>query len=134
MAHLLATFLDIHPIAYLSGEAGVALARDPDTVRIPDLFVTRYDHLPPNYTGGIDVVPDLVIEIRSPSDRPGILGAKMRDYFTAGTTMVWVVDQPKRMVTIYTPTALPRVITGDEPLTGDPVLPGFSCTLDELFR
>jgi Uma2 family endonuclease len=131
---LLVPFLDAHPIAYLSGEAGVTLARDPDTVRIPDIFVTRYDHLPPNYAGGSDVIPDLVIEIRSPSDRPGVLGAKMRDYFAAGTTMVWLVDQRTRTVTIHTPTAPPRVVGGDEHLTGDPVLPGFSCTLDELFR
>jgi len=54
---------------------------------------------------------------------------------TAGTSVVWVVDQYKRTVAVYeNPDAPPRIIAGDERLTGDPVLPGFSCTLDELFR
>jgi Uma2 family endonuclease len=132
---LLVPFLDAHPIAYLSGESGVTLARGPDTVRVPDVFVTRYERLPRNYVGGpIEVGPDLVIEVRSPSDRPGVLRAKMHDYFAAGTTLIWIVDQIARTVTIHRRDSAPQQIAGNDRLTGDPVLPGFSCTLDELFR
>jgi Uma2 family endonuclease len=132
---LLIPYLDANPIAYFSGESGVTLARNPDTVRIPDIFVTHYERLPRGYRRGpIEVGPDLVIEVRSQSDRPNILEAKMRDYFDAGTTMFWVVDQDARTVTAHRRDAPTRVVAGNEGLTGDPVLPGFSCTLDELFR
>jgi Uma2 family endonuclease len=134
IGQLIANFLDAHPIALCSAESLVALARNPDTARAPDIFVTRKERFPRGYAGGLDITPDLVIEIRSPSERSGILQAKMRDYFAAGTTMVWVVEQLKRTVTIHTRGAQPRVVQGDERLTGDPVLPGFSCTLDELFQ
>jgi Uma2 family endonuclease len=132
---LLVPYLDANPIAHFSGESGVTLKRGPDTVRVPDIFVTRYTRLPRGYRRGpIEVGPDLVIEVRSPSERPGMLQDKMRDYFAAGTTLFWVVDQDERTVTIHRPNAPPHVVAGDERLTGDPVLPGFSCTLDELFR
>jgi Uma2 family endonuclease len=136
ITHLLVGFLDANPIGYLSLESSVTLARQPDTVRVPDLFVTRYDRLPPNYRRGpIEIGPDLVIEVRSPSDRPSILEAKKRDYFDAGTTLFWVVDQDARTVTIHHPTIDPVTLSnGADRLTAEPVLPGFSCTLDELFR
>ncbi|HWZ59244.1 MAG TPA: Uma2 family endonuclease [Gemmatimonadaceae bacterium] len=135
IGYLISKYLENHPIAYISGESSVLLARDPDTVRSPDVFVTRNDNLPPHYDGEIDITPDLVIEVRSPSERPGILRAKMADYFAAGTSLLWVVDRRTRTVTIHRP-ASPAVVlaTGTDRLTGDPVLPGFSCTLDELFR
>jgi Uma2 family endonuclease len=136
IAYLLKAFLHAHPIARISAEAGVTLARNPDTVRVPDVLVTRNERYPRDYVDGpiFEVAPDLVIEIRSPSERPGILRGKLHDYFAAGTTVVWVVDQRKRLVTVHTADASPHVIQGTEHLTGDPVLPGFSCTLDELFR
>lgn len=136
ISHLFISFLDANPIAYLSGESTVTLARKPDTIRVPDLFITRYDRLPPNYCRGpIEVGPDLVIEVRSPSDRPSILEAKKRDYFDAGTTLFWVVDQDARTVTIHRPNADPVTLAaGTDVLTAEPILPGFSCTLDELFR
>jgi len=135
ISHLISTFLDAHPIAYISGESSVQLARDPDTVRSPDIFVTRNDHLPPHYDGDIDITPDLVIEVRSPSERPSIVRAKMDDYFKAGTSLFWLVDRRTRTVTIYRPKASPKVLAaGTDRLSGDPVLPGFSCSLDELFR
>jgi Uma2 family endonuclease len=137
IAYLLKKFLEQHPIATLAGDCSITLARNPDTVRAPDICVVRNERYPKHYTNGpiFDVAPDLVIEIRSPSERPGILKSKIRDYMTAGTSVVWVVDQDKRTVAVYKSTdAPPRIIAGDERLTGDPVLPGFSCTLAELFR
>src|SRR5271156_3209392 len=44
IGQLIANFLDVHPIAYISGESSVRLARNPDTVRSPDVFVTRNEH------------------------------------------------------------------------------------------
>jgi Uma2 family endonuclease len=135
IGQLIANFLDVHPIAYISGESSVRLARNPDTVRSPDVFVTRNDHLPPGYDEDSDITPDLVIEIRSPSERPSMLRSKMNDYFAAGASLFWVVDRRSRTVAIHRQTA-PTVVlaNGADRLTGDSVLPGFSCTLDELFR
>jgi Uma2 family endonuclease len=133
---LLGIFLNEHPIASIATHAYITLARNPDTVRAPDISVVRNDRYPRDYVDSpiFEVAPDLAIEIRSPTERAGILRSKIRDYLDAGTTVVWVVEQRKRTVTIHTAGAPPRVVQGAERLTGDQVLPGFSCTLDEVFR
>jgi Uma2 family endonuclease len=135
IAYLLKAYLHANPIAHLSGDASITLARNPDTVRAPDIYVIRKERYPRDYTGGpiFEVAPDLAIEIRSPSETAGILRAKLADYFAAGTSVVWVVEESKRRVTIHTRDASPRVIEGNASLHGDPILPGFACTLDELF-
>jgi Uma2 family endonuclease len=135
IAYLLGVYLHANPIASVSVDSGITLSRNPDTVRVPDISVVRNERFPRDYAGGpiFDVAPDLAIEIRSPSERPSRLNPKIHDYLAAGTTMVWVIDQPTRSVTIHTADAPPRIIEGNASLTGDPVLPGFSCTLDELF-
>lgn len=136
LVHLLKTYLDTNPIARLSGECSITFAREPDTVRAPDIVIVRNERYPQDYRGGpiFDVAPDLVIEIRSPSERDGILQSKLDDYFAGGTSVVWVVEEPKRRVIVHSRDATRRIIEGNDRLTGDPVLPGFSCTLDELFR
>jgi Uma2 family endonuclease len=133
--YLLRAYLRANPIARLSGECSITFARNPDTVRAPDIVVVRNERYPRDYTGGpiFDVAPDLVIEIRSPSERDGILSAKLDDYFAGGTSMVWVVEESKHRVTIHTRDATPRTLEGNARLTADPILPGFTCTVDELF-
>jgi Uma2 family endonuclease len=135
LAYLLKKYLEANPIARLSGDASVTLRRNSDTVRAPDIYVIRNERYPRDYVGGpiFEVAPDLIVEIRSPSETAGILRAKLADYFAAGTSVVWVVEERKRRVTIHTKDAEPRIIQGNERLTGEPVLPGFSCTLNELF-
>lgn len=135
LVYLLKTYLGSNPIAHLSGECSITFARNPDVVRAPDIVVVRNERYPRDYTGGpiFEVAPDLVIEIRSPSERAGILRSKLDDYFAAGTSVVWVIEEPNRRVIVHTGPGVSRVVEGNERLTGDPVLPGFSCSLDDLF-
>lgn len=52
-------------------ETGFILARNPDIVRAPDVSLVRADHPPPTHEreGYLEVAPDLVVELVSPSDR-----------------------------------------------------------------
>ena len=36
-------------------------------------------------------------------------------------------------VTVYRPNAKPALLTGDDLLTGDPDLPGFTCAVKQFF-
>ena len=56
----------------VASDSGVRLGRDPDTVREPDIAFTSVLRLPLDAwnTGYSEVVPDLVVEITSPSDSP----------------------------------------------------------------
>ncbi len=54
-----------------TAEAGFQLARDPDTVRAPDVAFVRADRIPPGGVKGyFQGAPDLAVEVVSPSDRP----------------------------------------------------------------
>ena len=84
--------------------------------------------------GPAPVVPDLVVEVYSPSNRPGQMHEKIGDYIRAGVFMVWVVHPRRRALTIYRaadPT--PAVLAEDAFVEGLPELPGFRCQVAEFF-
>ena len=117
-------------------ETGFMLKRDPDTVRAPDFAFIAKEHLPPAdpqeafWPGA----PDLAVEVLSPGDTMGEVDEKIQEWLTAGCAAVWVVDPKLQTVTLYQSPTNVQVRTAGEVVTGDPVVPGFSCAVDELFR
>ena len=49
------------------------------------------------------VAPDLVIEIASPSDRPGTAAKKMREWLAGGVKLAWVLWPERRRVDVWQP-------------------------------
>lgn len=65
----------------VTGEVGAVLARDPDTVRGPDVAFYSTARIPESgYSGGFWGPPDLAVEILSPSNRASEVRAKIADY------------------------------------------------------
>ncbi|HEX9895282.1 MAG TPA: Uma2 family endonuclease [Gemmatimonadales bacterium] len=119
----------------LAAETGFKLTADPDTVRAPDLAFIRSDRLPdPAPQGYAELAPDLVVEVLSPADRPGEVLARVGDWLTAGTRLVWVVDPIREVVRVYRADGSDTVASKDANLAGEDVLPGFTCALALLFR
>jgi len=81
-----------------------------------------------------DVVPDVVVEVTSPSDRAEEQRRKVVEYFQLGVRSVWVVYPKLGLIDVYETPANCRVFGPGDVLTGDPVLPGFELRLAELFR
>ncbi len=118
-----------------SGEVGIYLRRNPDTVRAADvLYLSNERYARRGPSGYLDVAPELVVEVLSPDDRWSEVTGKLEDYFAAGVDAVWMVDPRRRQVFVY------RSPTGMQPLgegqtLADPdLLPGFSLPLSDLFR
>ena len=80
------------------------------------------------------VVPDLAVEIRSPSNTVRELAEKVADYLRAGVRLVWVVDLDTQTVTVHTPGAVPLTLSVDEEITGGEVLPAFRCPVAAFFE
>jgi len=135
LERLLEAFVECHQLGEVFGEAGYVLARDPDTVRGPDLSFVSRARLS-NFDDGrfFSGAPDLAVEILSPSNRPAEMHAKVADYLTAGARLVWVVDPERRSVTTYRELLAPRVLQLNESLSGEDVLPGLSIALEAIFR
>ncbi|HEU5261803.1 MAG TPA: Uma2 family endonuclease [Gemmatimonadales bacterium] len=114
-----------------AAETGFTLARGPDTVRAPDIAFVRRERLPdPEPAGFPDLAPDLVAEVLSPDDRPGAVLAKVADWLSAGTTLVWVIDPARRVARVYRSDGSETLVTADQALDGEDVVPGFSCPLE----
>ena len=119
----------------VSGDTAFVLARDPDTVRIPDVAFVRHERLPPPLVSGrAALAPDLAVEIRSPNDRPGEVQRKVADYFAAGVQLVWLVDPDEQTVEVWTSGGLDRRCTATETIDGGAVIPGFRCPVARFFE
>ncbi len=125
----------------VASDAGILLERDPDTVREPDIAFTSADRLPPSAAPDAysDVVPDLVVEVASPSDRPGQLAERAEMWLGFGVRLLWVVHPSPRTVEVRSTDARPagvahtETLTLDDELDGGSVLPGFTYPLSRLF-
>lgn len=114
----------------LAAETGFKLESDPDTVRAPDAAFVAHERAPIVPTRGFPgLAPDLAVEVLSPDDRPGEVLAKVGDWLSAGTKLVWVVDPARRLARVYRADGSDGVVTVDGALDGEDLLPGFSCPL-----
>ncbi|HEX2209839.1 MAG TPA: Uma2 family endonuclease [Longimicrobium sp.] len=116
-------------------EYGYVLESEPDTVRAPHVSFVRADRLSadgpvPGYYRG---APDLAIEVVSPNDRYSEVRAKVREYLSAGTPMVVVVDPEDRTVAVYRPGRDPRDLTEEDVLDGEDVVPGWKLPVRDIF-
>ncbi|MCY3920122.1 MAG: Uma2 family endonuclease [Chloroflexi bacterium] len=119
----------------VASDSGVWLARDPDTVREPDIAFTSVQRLPLDAwnTGYSEVVPDLVVEVVSPSDSPRELHDKARMWLSHGVRLVWVVHPATRTVDAHSAGGAIVTLAENEALDGGDVLPGFSCPVKAVF-
>lgn len=119
-----------------SNDTGLVVARNPDTLRGPDVMFLAKERLPAGgFTGDwVQVPPDLVVEIRSPSERWADVIDKVGQYLRSGVREVWVVNPPNKTLHVYRPEpdAEPTVLEQAAELTTD-VLPGFRCTVGDVF-
>jgi Uma2 family endonuclease len=114
---------------------GFILARNPDTVRGPDVCFVRAERLPPGELPDtfLDFAPDVAVEVISPSETANEVREKVQDYLAAGTALVLVLYPKTRELIAHTPDGLARTYRDDEVFTAPEVLPGFSCRVSELF-
>jgi Uma2 family endonuclease len=80
-----------------------------------------------------DVVPDLAVEVVSPTDFAEELMDKTTEYFRAGVRAVWVGYPLVQLVYVYTSLTDGRVLSGADELDGGAVLPGFCTPVAALF-
>ena len=115
-------------------ESGFILARDPDTLRGPDVAFVSGERLEglAQLAGFFEGAPDLCVEVRSPHDREADMRARVADYLAAGARVVWVAHPERREVTVYRTLLAPRTFAASDVLDGEDVLPGFRIEVGEL--
>lgn len=119
----------------LAAETGFLLARDPDTVRVPDIAFIRKKRLlaaapEEAFWPG---PPDLAVEVLSPTDTVQEVDDKVKAWLGAGAAMVWVVNPKWQNVTVYRSDTDIKTLTRDDELDGQDVVPGFRCRVGDIF-
>jgi Uma2 family endonuclease len=117
-------------------DSGIITEREPDTVRGADVAFYSYGRVPrgPFPAGYLDVVPELIFEVRSPTDRWSRVLAKVSEYLDAGVTAVCVLDQVSETVQVYRIDELPQTLHGDDPLTLPDILGDFRIEVRRFFE
>ena len=134
---MLGSYVDQHDLGVVFGaETGFRLGSNPDTVRAPDISFVSKQNLPEREPsdGFWPGAPDLSVEVLSPGDRAGAVDEKISAWLKAGCKVVWVVDPKSKAVTVHRSNAEIQTRNIGETLSGEPVVPGFTCMIDELFR
>lgn len=130
------SYVEAHRLGHVyDAQTGFVISEDPPTVRVPDVAFVRTERLPANFDDGgfLRVIPDLVIEVISPSDRAVEVLAKVVMWLEAGVRAVWVADPVAETITVYTSDAAPRVLRSGDILDGGEILPGFSVLVRDIF-
>jgi Uma2 family endonuclease len=97
----------------------------------PDAAWWAPGHEPAIGPGALDVIPDLVVEVLSPSTRANDLGAKRVQYLAAGVKELWLVDPVARAVTIADASG-ERCVAGEGALASA-LLRDFAANVADLF-
>lgn len=102
--------------------------------RLPDIaFTSKERALPLVKQGAVPQMPDLVVEIKSPNDSLRKLREKATYYIANGAKLVWLVLTEKRLIEIYRANGDVDVLTENDTLDGEDVLPGFTLPVREVF-
>jgi Uma2 family endonuclease len=109
----------------------------PDWQRRPDVAFVPYSRWskgrPYPDTDFWEVLPDLCVEVVSPTDKADELREKVEEYFRAGVRLVWVVYPRLQVVDVFEAADRVRVLRRADALDGGAVLPGFGLKLADLF-
>jgi Uma2 family endonuclease len=119
---------------FFAAETGYRLTRNPDTVRAPDVAYVAADRLDGTRVRGFaELAPDFIVEVVSPSDTAAEIQAKVDQWLQAGVRLAWVIYPATRSALVYRANGTVQLLHEDDALSGEDVLPGFSCRLGDLF-
>jgi Uma2 family endonuclease len=134
---LLGQFVLTHKLGRVyAAETGFLLARNPDTVRAPDVAFIQTSRLTaetdsPNW---VPVIPDLVGEVVSSIDRKTQVVDKVRTWLTAGVRLVWVAYPSKGIIEVHRPHHPLIALNTSDQLDGYDVVPGFTAPVARVFE
>ncbi len=140
VAARIASLLDAHVRetslgAVCGAETGFVVSRNPDTVRAPDAAFVAWSKLERigETDRYLDVPPDLAVEVVSPNDRFSAVETKARMWLDAGTRLVLLVIPSNRRVHVLRSPSQVMILTEQDILEADDVVPGWRVLVKEFF-
>ena len=137
LCHLLWQYVEDNDLGVI-GSSQAMLRLAPGLVRMPDACFTPWELRDQATPGAVfqDVLPTLVVEVLSASNRKGDMAAKLAEYAAAGIELVWYIDPVRQEIDIYPrgQIDLKTTLTVSDTLTGGDVLSGFTLPVERIFK
>ena len=132
----LSDFVESHNLGWVAiNDTFVRTGSGPDTVRGADILFVRYSRLPAGEPPeDLAIPPDLMVEVRSPSDRWTAVYAKVGEYLESGVTAVVILDPATRTASVYRANELQQIFDNGDDLVIPDVLPGFAVPVRRFFE
>lgn len=120
----------------MGNDSGVVTQHEPDTVRGPNVSYYSYQRLAPGPLpeGYLDVVPELVFEVRSPTDRWSHMNARVAEFLTAGVKVACVLDPQTATLRIYRDDEGPIVLQATDEFTLPDLLGDFRVRVSDFLE
>jgi len=130
----LGPFVEQHELGHVfSAQTFFRIGTDTRDTDLAYVAKERLANLPPDLDVDADFAPNLAVEIASRGDALAAISHKVSAYLDAGVQAVWVVNPWLRTIEVYRQGGQITVLTRAQTLTGDPVVPGFSVPLSDIF-
>ncbi len=127
-------YLKANPIGVVGVEISHRNPNDDFNERLPDIsFRKLADDEEIVRVGAVKSMPDLAIEVKSPTNTYKQLREKADFYLDNGCKMVWLIYPDKKMVEVYHSDADIDILMADEMLLGYDLLPDFELPVREIF-
>ena len=137
LARLVGNFVEEHGLGHvMSNDTLIVLRRGPDSSRGADVCFVSYAKLPAGDVpdGPLEVIPELVFEVRSPSDSWTDAIEKMLDYLRAGVQVVVILDPKTTSATVFRSDVRQEMYEAADTLAVPDLLPGFSVAVRQFFE
>ncbi len=134
----LATFVEAHALGTVTPPGAVhdfERTGQKDTGLLPDVgFYYAYREASVDPDKAYPFAPDLAVEVASPTQSRPMMKAKAARYLAGGTSLVWVIWPKRQRVDVWHPgDAEPAILSADDRLDGENVVPGFTYSVRDLF-
>jgi Uma2 family endonuclease len=107
----------------------------PDGSRLaPDISWWSAGRRPPESWGAMQSIPDLVVEVLSPSTRENDLGIKREVYMSSGVRELWLVDPDALTITRALPDGSSDEVLGESATLECSLLSGFAFVVADAFK
>jgi Uma2 family endonuclease len=113
--------------------AGAGFNLPNENTRAPDVSFVRAERLKISPRSFADLAPDLMVEVKSPTDSLKKLRAKIQEFLELGTLVGILIDPEQRSLEVYRLTEDAVVLGDGDTLTLPDLLPGWEMAVSELW-
>ncbi|MGF1478747.1 MAG: Uma2 family endonuclease [Cyanophyceae cyanobacterium] len=130
-ARLLANWVRPRRLGRVTGSSAGFILPNTD-LRAPDVSFVRAERLRRTTRSYAELVPDLMVEVQSPSDSTKKLRDKIQEFLSLGAKVGILVDPIAQTIEIYR-LGESKILNNEETLTIPDLLPGFAVAISELW-